>query len=931
MPGFLGGSGASGSGTGGEIRFPKEFVDPVTKLRVSNPENLIDTDFEYGLQPTKWETVELINNTPSFFSKSGDTTIPGIISISTNAGTREITVITGLDHGLAIGIPINVQGTKSVTADGSYIINSIPDTKTFTYLAKSVQSDTLAIEDLYTSIVTGEFFQGSQLRIADADGITTDAESTSTLTVTTESPHGFGPNTPFYFLNLNSTISQEFEAANTAAKAFDASNSATAQTFDGSNTLSTINIDLSNSATVGGTISNITSVNTVTNTISVAHTNENFFGLPLGTPLYYDVQATLGYFFDNPRGVVFLNSVSNLDVNASTFTVSALPDGDDINLQSNLNGTFQIANQARTFAGNNVNSATETVINVVRDAAIQFEGANDEALGGNGTCTVTSYSGSLINVGTNAGAGLDYYQGAMVLYSTSGGAASGLTNNTTYFIDSFFSTGTDTYAFTIKEFPNDQNPITVSGGTGTQTFKRIGVSVDKDIIHIKNSFFSEKDMLEYSFPAGGAFEADFEKSFYFVATAYDQHNYELSEVVEANIEATGGSVIQTVTYEERNYTVHRFISEGTFTFSVTDAGTFGQSIKYVVSNGSFDGDAGVLVEDSFTAATGDYTVVVNSGGRVDIAYPEDDGTNDIPFNVISPIQIAATGGSIEDTTIGGREYRIHRFTNVGSDTFTVTRLSNFGNDVEYLVVGGGGGSGGIGGAGGSGGGGGGAVIEGTQAVTTTSYPVVVAAGGVADNLTVGGTSSVFSVSAPGGGSGGGIGQPGADGSSGGGAGGTTSTNPDTYPISGLGTAGLGFDGGTGNRSTVSANAEGERSGGGGGGAGGPGQSVPTPGSAGDGGIGKPSSITGTQTYYGGGGGGGAAAGTSFIRNGLGGLGGGANGRTSNIDGVPGFPGTPNTGGGGGGVGGGGTSTQGGAGGSGIVIIRYPLEPATGGN
>ena len=73
MPGFLGGSSGS-SGSSGEITFPKEFIDPVTKLRVSQPENLIDTDFEYGLQPTKWETVELINNTPSFFSKSGDTT-----------------------------------------------------------------------------------------------------------------------------------------------------------------------------------------------------------------------------------------------------------------------------------------------------------------------------------------------------------------------------------------------------------------------------------------------------------------------------------------------------------------------------------------------------------------------------------------------------------------------------------------------------------------------------------------------------------------------------------------------------------------------------------------------------------------------------------------------------------------------------------------
>ena len=32
-----------------EIDFKDSFYDPVNKLRISNPENLIDTDFEYGL------------------------------------------------------------------------------------------------------------------------------------------------------------------------------------------------------------------------------------------------------------------------------------------------------------------------------------------------------------------------------------------------------------------------------------------------------------------------------------------------------------------------------------------------------------------------------------------------------------------------------------------------------------------------------------------------------------------------------------------------------------------------------------------------------------------------------------------------------------------------------------------------------------------
>ena len=57
------------------IKFqPSEtFVDPVSKMRVSQPNTLIDTDFEYGLQATKWETLERLNQIPAFHSVSGDT------------------------------------------------------------------------------------------------------------------------------------------------------------------------------------------------------------------------------------------------------------------------------------------------------------------------------------------------------------------------------------------------------------------------------------------------------------------------------------------------------------------------------------------------------------------------------------------------------------------------------------------------------------------------------------------------------------------------------------------------------------------------------------------------------------------------------------------------------------------------------------------
>jgi hypothetical protein len=526
MPGFLGGSSGGSSGTGGEISFPKEFIDPVTKLRVSQPENLIDTDFEYGLQPTKWETVELINNTPSFFSKSGDTTIPNIVAITTNLGTREITVITSLNHGLAVGIPIQVTGTKSVTADGSYIINSIPNTTTFTYLCKANQTATASIEDLYSSIITGEFFQGSQLRISDSSGIVTNDANISRLTVQTESSHGFKANTPFYFLNLNSTISQEFPASNTVAKSFDSTNSATAQTFDGSNTLSSIEVDWSNSATIGGVTSTINSVNTTANTITVGHSTENFVGKPLGTPLYYSVSGGSGYFLDNPRGVVFLKTIDGLGSATSTFEVSAIPNGPTISITSNIAGTIQLANSARTFAGNNINAITQTSLTVLKGEPKVFDAANN--LGTTGT--VTTYSSGLVTV--TSASPLEWYFGSMVFYNTTGSAATGLTNDTTYFIDEFFQTGASTYRFTLKPLPNGAVISSITGGTGTQTFKQIGISLDKDIFHVKDNGFTDAEMLEYEFPAGGRFgvaDAEQIKNFYFIQTRYDAHNFTVNQ------------------------------------------------------------------------------------------------------------------------------------------------------------------------------------------------------------------------------------------------------------------------------------------------------------------------------------------------------------------------------------------------------------------
>jgi len=182
------------------IDISDSLLDPVHKLRVSTPQNLIDTDFEYGLQPTKWETVELSNNIPSFYTDDGDGYISDIQSVTTTSGTSEVVITTSASHGLAVGTPIDVRGLSSRTAEGKFLIKFVTDT-TITYQASGNQTVTGDISGVYTTIAPGSFFQSSQITYTGSTGITTDSAVPSDITVTTENPHGFEVNSNFYLTN----------------------------------------------------------------------------------------------------------------------------------------------------------------------------------------------------------------------------------------------------------------------------------------------------------------------------------------------------------------------------------------------------------------------------------------------------------------------------------------------------------------------------------------------------------------------------------------------------------------------------------------------------------------------------------------------------------------------------------------------------------
>lgn len=177
------------------------LLDPVNKLRVTTPQNLIDTDFEYSLQSFKWETVQLSNNIPSFYISDSTVPLRTVTSVTSIANSFIITVTTSDPHGLAAGTPIDAQGLSYRTAEGAFLIQSVPSQFEFTYKAKSVQTFTGAINGVYTVITPGSFYAGSQITYDPTVGMTTDVAAFSKITVTTPATHGFNVGASLYLVN----------------------------------------------------------------------------------------------------------------------------------------------------------------------------------------------------------------------------------------------------------------------------------------------------------------------------------------------------------------------------------------------------------------------------------------------------------------------------------------------------------------------------------------------------------------------------------------------------------------------------------------------------------------------------------------------------------------------------------------------------------
>lgn len=155
---------------------PFDFgTDAIERMRVAPAQSMLDADFEYGLQLTKWQQLDLMRGYPSIYEVPG--TELNVDTITTDASTTYggvgqslITVTTIGPHGLELNTPITVQGLGSQTigfskAEGRFLVNEVTDDTTFSYFAKS-KVGTNDGDDLYSSYIAlrkGAFYTGASV------------------------------------------------------------------------------------------------------------------------------------------------------------------------------------------------------------------------------------------------------------------------------------------------------------------------------------------------------------------------------------------------------------------------------------------------------------------------------------------------------------------------------------------------------------------------------------------------------------------------------------------------------------------------------------------------------------------------------------------------------------------------------------------------
>ena len=191
----------------GQVVRPYQFgTDAIERARMSTPQSLIDADFEYGLQPTKWAGYGTIKGYPSTFDEPGvDLTVNTITTdYNTTSTTNSLISMQFVEaaHDLSVGDVVNVSGLNAGTAgfsraDGSFLIESTPSANQLTYYARGIVG-TANGQSLKTEETLGRrggLYANASIPVSSA---TSNGSDPSLITLNFASPHGLVPGCPIH-------------------------------------------------------------------------------------------------------------------------------------------------------------------------------------------------------------------------------------------------------------------------------------------------------------------------------------------------------------------------------------------------------------------------------------------------------------------------------------------------------------------------------------------------------------------------------------------------------------------------------------------------------------------------------------------------------------------------------------------------------------
>ena len=166
--------------------------DPVDKLRVSQPQSLIDTDFEYGQQPSKWEQLDLENNRQSCWYNQN---APIVTSTITGNGTT--TVVISTTQTVTVGTPVFIVDALDTNANGWWYVTASTAGTSFTVVTTNAVASGNQYNATATYVYPGYFYTNCGIAVT-ASSTTAITTSGTAITVNTVSPHGLSQGSYVY-------------------------------------------------------------------------------------------------------------------------------------------------------------------------------------------------------------------------------------------------------------------------------------------------------------------------------------------------------------------------------------------------------------------------------------------------------------------------------------------------------------------------------------------------------------------------------------------------------------------------------------------------------------------------------------------------------------------------------------------------------------